>query len=86
VIVCAIVEWCGSTKAQLWGLLVVASVDPRLGPEKGADGRELVKVEPRQLDGIEDTNAEALGCAVKGNGDETGTPLDVTSSRGVGPR
>jgi hypothetical protein len=86
VTVCAIAEWCGSAKAQLWGLLVVASVDPRLGPEKGADGGELVKVESRQLDGIEGANAEALGSAVEGDGDEMGTPLDVRSSRGVGPR
>jgi hypothetical protein len=50
--VCAIARVCDSSKAQLWGLLVVASVDPRLGPEKGTDGGELVKVESRQLDGI----------------------------------
>jgi hypothetical protein len=49
------------SKAQLWGLLVVASVDPRLGPEKGTDGGKLVKVESRQLGGIDDYNAEALG-------------------------
>lgn len=38
--------------AQLWRLLVVASVDPRLWAEKGTDGGELVKVKPRQLDGL----------------------------------
>jgi hypothetical protein len=48
----AITRVCDSSKAQLWGLLVVASVDPRLGPEKGTDGGELVKIESRQLDGI----------------------------------
>jgi hypothetical protein len=42
---------------QLWRLLVVASVDPRLGAEKGTDGGELVKVESRQLDGIAGMNA-----------------------------
>jgi hypothetical protein len=39
-------------KGQLWRLLVVASVDPRLWAEKGTDGGELVKVKPRQLDGL----------------------------------
>lgn len=47
-------------ETQLWRLLVIASVDPRLGPEKGADGRELVNVESRQLEGIDCANAEAL--------------------------
>lgn len=66
---------CDDAKAQLWGLLVVASVDPRLGPEKGADGGELVEVESRQLEGIAGMNAEALGSVVKGNGDGSG-PLE----------
>jgi hypothetical protein len=74
VTVCAIAKVCDGAKAQLWGLLVVASVDPRLGPEKGADGGELVKVESRQLEGIAGINAEALGSVVKGDGDRTGTP------------
>jgi hypothetical protein len=39
-------------QAQLWGLLVVASVDPRLWAEKGADRGELVEVEARQLGGL----------------------------------
>jgi hypothetical protein len=59
---------------QLWRLLVVASVDPRLGAEKGTDGGELVKVESRQLDGIAGMNAEALGC-VCGSGDRNEDPL-----------
>lgn len=42
----------GPGKTQLWWLLVVASVDPRLWAEKGTDGGELVKVKPRQLDGL----------------------------------
>jgi hypothetical protein len=41
-----------AVKAQLWGLLVVASVDPRLWAEKGTDRGELVKVDARQLDGL----------------------------------
>lgn len=46
------VDSMGSCKAQLWRLLVVASVDPRLWAEKGADGGELEKVKPRQFDGL----------------------------------
>jgi hypothetical protein len=60
------------SKAQLWGLLVVASVDPSLGPEKGTDGGELVKVESRQLGGIAGIHAEALGSVVGGNGGDVG--------------
>jgi hypothetical protein len=71
------------SKAQLWRLLVVASVDPRLGPEKGADGGELVKVESRQLGGIDGVNAEALGGALKGNGDRNGTPLMIQTRSSV---
>jgi hypothetical protein len=37
---------------QLWWLLVVASVDPGFWAEKGTDERELVNIEPRQLDGL----------------------------------
>jgi hypothetical protein len=42
----------GAGKGQLWRLLVVASVDPRLWAEKGTDEGELDKVKPRQLDGL----------------------------------
>ena len=42
----------GADKGQLWRLLVVASVDPRLWAEKGTDKGELEKVKPRQLDGL----------------------------------
>jgi hypothetical protein len=65
---------CMRSKAQLWGLLVVASVDPSLGPEKGTDGGELVKVESRQLGGIAGIYAEALGSVVEGNGGEGSSP------------
>ena len=41
-----------AVKAQLWGLLVVASVDPRLWAEKGTNEGKLEEVEPRQLDGL----------------------------------
>jgi hypothetical protein len=74
VTVCVIAIVCDGVQAQLWGLLVVASVDPRLGPEKGADGGELVKVESRQLDGIDGVNAEAWGSVVEEKGDRTGAP------------
>jgi hypothetical protein len=60
---------------QLWRFLVVASVDPRFGPEKGADGGELVKVESRQLEGIDGMNAAALSIVLEGNGERTGDPL-----------
>lgn len=40
-------------KAQLWGLLVVASYDPNLGSEKRTDERKLVDVEARQLGGCD---------------------------------
>lgn len=63
-------------KAQLWGLLVVTSVDPRLGSEKGTDGGELVDVESRQLGGIELTDAEASGGAWKG-GDRKWYPFGI---------
>jgi len=42
----------GAGKGQLWWLLVVASVDPRLWAEKGTDEGKLVKVKPRQLEGL----------------------------------
>lgn len=41
------------TKAQLWGLLVVASYDPDFGPEERANEGKLVDVEARQLGGFE---------------------------------
>ena len=48
----AVASACDDAKAQLWGLLVVASVDPRLGPEKRTDEGKLVDVEARQLGGF----------------------------------
>lgn len=50
-----------AVQAQLWGLLVVASVDPRLGAEERANEGELVDVSARQLGGFEVENAVALG-------------------------
>ena len=48
-------------KAQLWGLLVVASDDPDLGSEKRADEGKLVDVEARQLGGCDGQDAVASG-------------------------
>ena len=45
-----------------------------------------MKVESRQLDGIEGMNAEALGGALEGYCDGTKTPLRIRSSRGRSPR
>ena len=42
----------GSIGGQLGRLLVIASLDPRLGAEKRANERKLVDVEARQLDGL----------------------------------
>lgn len=39
--------------AKLWRLLVVASVDPRLGPEKRTNEGKLVDVQARQLGGLD---------------------------------
>jgi hypothetical protein len=48
-------------EGQLWRLLVVASVDPRLWAEERANEGELV--EPRQLDGLLCQDALAPGVA-----------------------
>jgi hypothetical protein len=45
-----------------------------------------VKVESRQLDGIEGMNAEALGGALEEYCDGTKTPLRIRNSRGRRPR
>jgi hypothetical protein len=74
------------SKAQLWGLLVVASVDPRLGPEKGTDGGELVKVESRQLDGIAGCERQSVRVRVGRECGRTGTPWMLRSRRGRCPR
>ena len=45
-----------SVQAQLWGLLDVASADPER-PEQRSDVRELERLSPRQLGGVEDVVA-----------------------------
>lgn len=77
---CSVCQWGDAGKAQLWGLLVVAAVDPRLGPENGADGGELVEVESRQLGGIEGRDPEASGSAVEGDGKRSWGPFGYFST------
>ena len=55
------VEVLDRMEGQLWRLLVVASVDPRLGPEKRTDEGKLVDVEARQLGGFCCQDAVASG-------------------------
>lgn len=54
-----------SVEGQLWRLLVVASVDPRLWAEKRANEGKLVDVKSRQLDGLSDQDAVASESVLK---------------------
>jgi hypothetical protein len=51
-------------------------VDPRLGPEKGTDGGELVDIESRQLEGVDVKDATASDINCGGVGGRNGYPLE----------
>jgi len=65
----------GAGTGQLWGLLVVTSVDPRFWAEKGTDRGKLEEVESRQLDGVCNDGRQSVGERADGGADGSGNAL-----------